>query len=177
MWTEVTLYHGTVQQKLNEIRSFLAILLQIVLAYMTKSEGIGILQKSLWLSHFRTSLHKCGLNSCICVFFLSLVVRLLAQCIVDYVHTDIPVVSIKNAFCVLFWMAFRLSSFPLLLYVPKIYCSYCEQLMWNCFLVEMDGNCKRVGPSGELFANLNIDLFFQALSPPHFEMPTDIKLP
>lgn len=119
----MTFYHGTVQQILNEIRPFLAILLQIVLAYTTKSEGIGILQKSLWLSHFRTSLHTCGLNSCICVFFLSLVVRLLAHCIVDYVHTDIPVVSIKNAFCVLFWMAFRLSSFPLLLYVPKIYCS------------------------------------------------------
>lgn len=99
-WTEATLCHGTIQQMLNEIRPFLAVLLQMRLAYMTKNKGIGILQKSLWLSHFRTFLDKCGLNSCTCLFFLSLVVRLLAHCIVDYVHTDIPVVSQEHILCI-----------------------------------------------------------------------------
>lgn len=96
----MTLYRGTIQWMLNEVRPFLAILLPIMLAYMTKSKGTRILQKSLWRSHFRTFLHKCGLNSCICLFFLSLVVKLLAQCIVDYVHTDIPVVSQECILCI-----------------------------------------------------------------------------
>lgn len=87
-----SLYPGTIQKLLNEIRPFVAILLQIMLAYMIKNiRGIEILQKRFWLLHFRTSLHKRGLNSCTCLFFLSSVIRLLAQCVVDCVRADIPV--------------------------------------------------------------------------------------
>lgn len=50
IWTGMPLYRVKIQM-LNEIRLFLAILPQIILAYLTKNKGIVMLQKNLWLLH------------------------------------------------------------------------------------------------------------------------------
>lgn len=42
---------------------------------------------------------------------------------------------------------------------------------------EMDGNCKKVGPFGELSSNLNIDLFFSDFITPTFSDAHTYKTP
>lgn len=102
--------------------------------------------------------HKWGLDSCICLFFLPWVVRLLAECVVVYVHTDIPVVSQECIVYCFGWLLDQIHS----LCVCRINCSSFDVKLlsggagWlDCWLDK----------SGELSANLNIDLPFRLYHP------------